>query len=89
MKEKEKFQNFIKFIIFFYNKKKKKCFIVKIKTGFKEIVKQNIETNNFFEFEDKNTPNNYSLEKLKMETTAMEGKDEFKNLVKLAIDTNK
>ena len=52
--------------------------------------KKNVYTKyNFFEFEDKNTPNNYSLEKLKMETTAMEGKDEFKNLVKLAIDTNK
>ena len=43
---------------------------------------------NFFEFEDKSVANNYSLEQLKAETKAMEEEDEFKELLKLAMEEN-
>ena len=44
---------------------------------------------NFFEFEDKSVANNYSLDQLKAETKAMEeGDDEFKELLKLAMEAN-
>ena len=35
---------------------------------------------NFFKYEDKSSKNNYSLKKLKEETSKMERKEEFKNL---------
>ena len=44
---------------------------------------------NFFEFEDKSVANDYSLEQLKEETKAMEEEDdEFKELLKLAMEAN-
>ena len=44
---------------------------------------------NFFEFEDKSVANNYSLDQLKEETKAMEEEDdEFKELLKLAMEAN-